>query len=61
MGALLSPLVQARVDYQEAARYGWGVTELNGNGAAAEEMRALWSSIKRRLNKTKAKTMRKAA
>ena len=61
MGALLSPLVQARVDYQEAARYGWGVTEFNGNGVAAEEMRALWSSIKRRLNKTKTKTVRKAA
>ena len=58
---LLSPLVQARVDYQEAARHGWGVTELNANGAAAEEMRALWSSIKRRLNKAKTKTARKAA
>ena len=37
----------ARVDYQEAARHGWGVTEINPNGAAAEEVKALWSSVKR--------------
>jgi chromosome partitioning protein len=49
MGALVSPLILARVDYQEAARHGWGVTELNPNGAAANEMRALWSSMKKRL------------
>ena len=29
MGGLLSPMVLARVDYQEAARLGWGVTEFN--------------------------------
>ncbi len=49
MGALITPLILARVDYQEAARHGCGVTELNPNGAAAEEMRALWTSIRRRL------------
>jgi chromosome partitioning protein len=54
MGGLLSPLVLARVDYQEAARLGWGVTEFNATGAAAGEMRALWASLKRRLAKTKA-------
>jgi chromosome partitioning protein len=54
MGGLLSPMVLARVDYQEAARLGWGVTELNPGGAAAGEMRALWASVKRRLAKTKA-------
>jgi chromosome partitioning protein len=52
MGGLLSPLVLARVDYQEAARLGWGVSELNPHGAAASEMRALWASLKRRLAKT---------
>jgi chromosome partitioning protein len=57
MGALLSPLVLARVDYQEAARNGWGVSEYNPAGAAAEEMRALWASLKRRL---KAKAQRGA-
>jgi chromosome partitioning protein len=55
LGALLSPLVQSRVDYQEAGRHGWGVTEINANGAAAEEMRALWTSLRRRLGKIKGK------
>jgi chromosome partitioning protein len=55
MGGLISPLILARVDYQEAARHGWGVTEINPNGPAAQEMRALWSSLKRRLAKGKAK------
>jgi chromosome partitioning protein len=53
MGGLLSPMVLARVDYQEAARLGWGVTEFNSGGAAAGEMRALWMSLKRRLAKGK--------
>lgn len=63
MGGLLSPLVHARVDYQEAARLGWGVTELNPQGAAAGEMRQLWASLKRRLAKVAkpAKPARKAA
>lgn len=60
MGGLLSPLLQARVDYQDAARLGWGVSELNPHGAAAGEMRALWSSLKRRLAKA-VKPARKAA
>ena len=55
LGGLISPLILARVDYQEAARHGWGVTEINPNGPAAREIRALWSSIKRRLAKGKAK------
>jgi chromosome partitioning protein len=49
MGELISPLVLARVDYQEAARRGWGVTEFNPTGAAAQEMRALWRSLEQRL------------
>jgi chromosome partitioning protein len=60
MGGLLSPLVHARVDYQEAARLGWGVTELNPAGAAANEMRGLWASLKKRIAKA-AKPARKAA
>lgn len=51
MGGLITPLVGARVDYQEASRNGWGVTELNPYGTSAEEMRKLWSSIKRRAGK----------
>ncbi len=62
MGGLITPLVQARVDYQEAARHGLGVTEINPHGAAAGEIKALWSSIKRRLARGKAKApVRKAA
>jgi len=51
MGALLAPLVSARVDYQEAARHGLGVGELHPSGVAAQEMRELWASVKRRLKK----------
>ncbi len=51
MGVLLTPLVSARVDYQEAARLGLGVSELNPDGIAAQEMRELWSAVKRRLKK----------
>lgn len=52
MGVLLTPLVSSRVDYQEAARLGLGVSELNPDGIAAQEMRELWGSVKRRLKKT---------
>ncbi|PPQ37382.1 hypothetical protein CH337_03865 [Rhodoblastus acidophilus] len=49
MGALLTPLVASRADYQEAARKAMGVTELNSSGAAAAEMRELWRSTRARL------------
>ncbi len=62
MGGLISPLILTRVDYQESARHGWGVTEINPHGAAAEEMRGLWQSVKRRLARTKVRQpARKAA
>jgi chromosome partitioning protein len=62
MGGLISPLILTRVDYQESARHGWGVTELNPYGAAAEEMRGLWQSVKRRLARAKVRQpARKAA
>ena len=61
MGGLIAPLIQACVDYQEAARHGLGVTELNPAGDAAEEMRALWVSIRRRLAKVRPRTAAKAA
>jgi chromosome partitioning protein len=51
MGALLTPLISSRVDYQEAARLGLGVSELHPDGVAAQEMRDLWASIKKRLKK----------
>jgi chromosome partitioning protein len=58
MGGLISPLIAARVDYQEAARHGYGVSEINPYGPAAEEMRGLWSSVKKRMARARA---RKAA
>jgi chromosome partitioning protein len=61
MGGLISPLVLARVDYQEAARHGLGVTEINPHGSAAQEMRQLWSSIKRRLARGKSAPSARAA
>lgn len=62
MGALISPLILTRVDYQEAVRHGRGVTELNPCGAAADEMRALWQSIGRRLASAKlGRSVREAA
>jgi chromosome partitioning protein len=53
MGGLLRPLISSRVDYQESIRRGLGPTELNPNGAAAEEMRQLWASLRRRLIRSK--------
>lgn len=61
MGGLLTPLVSTRVDYQEAARHGLGVTELNPLGVAAEEMRDLWASVKRRVARGKSTGVKKAA
>ncbi len=61
MGGLISPLLTSRVDYQEAARCGLGVTELNPAGAAAEEIRALWASLRKRLRKTQARSKRRLA
>jgi chromosome partitioning protein len=51
MGGLLSPLVSARVDFQEAARQGLGVAEWRPLSPATDEMRELWSSVKRRMKK----------
>jgi len=61
MGGLLRPLIASRVDYQEAAREGMGVTEISEDGKAAEEMRTLWSSVKKRLAKLKAGDKQKKA
>ena len=60
MGGVLSPLVVSRADYQEAARYGLGPTEYAPTGKAADEMRALWASLKRRLSRQKAASKKAA-
>lgn len=61
MGGLLRPLIASRVAYQEAAREGMGTTEIEPDGKAAEEMRTLWASLKRRLSKAKAPEKKRAA
>ena len=61
MGGVVTPFISARVDFQEAARHGYGVTELNPWGAASEEIQKLWGSIKRRLAKVAPGKARRAA
>jgi chromosome partitioning protein len=61
MGGLLSPLILARVDYQDAARRGRGVTELNPSGSAAQEMYGLWQSIDLRLARAKVERLAREA
>ena len=56
MGAVIAPLIVSRADYQEAARRGFGVTEFDPAGEAAAEMRRLWSSIRRRLQRVRVKS-----
>lgn len=53
MGGLITPMISARVDYQEAARQGLGVNELAPSGIAADEMSKLWKSVKKRFGKGK--------
>ncbi len=60
MGGLLRPLIASRVAYQEAAREGMGVTEIDAEGKAADEMRVLWTSLKKRLARIKAAAAKRA-
>lgn len=60
MGGLLTPAIAARVDYQEAARHGLGATEYAPTSAAADDMRKLWRSLRKRLSRG-APAQRKAA
>lgn len=53
MGGLLQPMVTARVDFQDAISRGLGPTETNPTGAAADEIRQLWQSLRRRLARGK--------
>ena len=61
LGGLITPMIGARVDYQDAARRGGGVTALKPSGMAAEDMRKLWGSIKRRMATVAPSKARKAA
>lgn len=49
LGALLTPMISARADYQEAVLMGLGVCELKPRSAAAREATMLWAQVKARL------------
>jgi chromosome partitioning protein len=49
-GVLAEPMVMQRADHQDALAAGQGVTEYAGDGKAAEEVRALWAWINRKMN-----------
>jgi chromosome partitioning protein len=49
LGILATPPIVLRADHVDAIGLGMGVTESNGTGKAAEEIRQLWTWVKRRL------------
>jgi chromosome partitioning protein len=49
MGVLALPYIVQRMDHQDALGAGLGVSEFNPDGKATEEIRALWSWIKTKL------------
>jgi chromosome partitioning protein len=49
-GMLGLPFIVHRNDHQDALRAGLGVTEFAPHGRAAEEVRALWAWVKRKLD-----------
>lgn len=55
VGSLLRPHIATRADFLDAARTGKGVTEVDPNGAAAQEMRDLWMDLSRRLRPIQAR------
>ncbi len=63
MGGLLTPMITARVDYQDAILRGLGPTEIDPNGAAADEIRRLCDSVRSRmaLDRFHARGARRAA
>lgn len=53
-GILAEPVITQRADHQDALASGLGVTEYAPDGKAAEEIRALWDWIKRKMQGKKA-------
>ena len=49
LGLIAEPPIVSRADHQDAMAAGLGVTEFNGAGAAAAEMRRLWQWIDEKL------------
>ena len=50
LGLIAEPPLVSRADHQDAMASGMGVTEFNPSGAAASEIRQLWSWINNKLN-----------
>ena len=49
LGLIAEPPIVSRTDHQDAMAAGQGVTEFNAKGAAANEIRQLWSWVDRKL------------
>lgn len=49
LGLIAEPPIVSRTDHQDAMAAGMGVTEYNADGAAAAEIRQLWSWIEKKL------------
>jgi chromosome partitioning protein len=49
LGLIAEPPIVSRADHQDAMAAGMGVTEFNGGGTAAQEIRQLWSWINAKL------------
>jgi chromosome partitioning protein len=56
LGVLAEPAISARIDFQDAMAAGLGVTEHASAGRAAQEIEALWSWIRLRLQSAKGET-----
>lgn len=49
LGVLALPFIVQRADHMDAIAFGLGATEFDPNGKAADEIRQLWTWIKRRM------------
>ena len=49
LGLIAEPPIVSRADHQDAMAQGLGVTEFNADGAAASEIRQLWSWVENKL------------
>jgi chromosome partitioning protein len=49
LGLIAEPPIVSRADHQDAMAAGQGVTEFNAEGAAANEIRQLWSWVDKKL------------
>jgi chromosome partitioning protein len=55
LGLIAEPPIVSRADHQDAMAAGQGVTEFNGTGAAAAEIRRLWEWIDEKLEGKRAR------